>query len=331
MRPKSEPMLRSWVLYGLALSGALVFHVFYTGWFSWYVLVFLAGLPAFSLLVSLPAMRRFRFSLTLPERCARAEAAQLSFQAQSSRWPVPVYRVRLCLRDEMGAQAFRRVFLSAGLQKLALPIRTEHSGAMVCALERLTVYDYLGLFGKRLPQPPEKTLLVLPQPQPPRELPNLGAFQFRSYRPKYGGGFSEQHELREYRPGDSLRDVHWKLSAKTGELIVREAQEPNRGQVVLSFDLSADRAEMDRTLDQLLWLSQWLSAHEVPHQIDFPDTLRHEFDSVPIPDASALEPLVVRLLHLPLTQPLPSIAGKRYPQADWRCHIAPGEGKEARV
>lgn len=28
------------------------------------------------------------------------------------------------------------------------------------------------------------------------------------------GAYAEEHELRPYRPGDPMRTVHWKLTAK---------------------------------------------------------------------------------------------------------------------
>ena len=32
-------MLRNWLVYLLGLAGALVFHIYYFGWYSWFVLV----------------------------------------------------------------------------------------------------------------------------------------------------------------------------------------------------------------------------------------------------------------------------------------------------
>lgn len=37
-----------------------------------------------------------------------------------------------------------------------------------------------------------------------------------------GHDFAEVSDIREYRPGDRLRDIHWKLSVKSDELIVKE-------------------------------------------------------------------------------------------------------------
>ena len=164
-----------------------------------------------------------------------------------------------------------------------------------------------------------------PEPQEPAELPNLSHFQYRSYHPKPGGGFSEIHDLREYRPGDSLHEIHWKLSAKTDKLIVREAEEPDLGLVVLSFDFSGTRTQLDSTLRQLLWLSGWLIDRGVPHQIDWiePDSLEPQTKSVKTLDD--LKSLLNTLLQTHLTGNTPSLASRAYPHADWRYHVQPEE------
>ena len=44
------------------------------------------------------------------------------------------------------------------------------------------------------------------------------------------------HALREYVPGDDLRHVHWRSSAKAGELLVRQFHESRRGHVTILLD-----------------------------------------------------------------------------------------------
>jgi hypothetical protein len=55
------------------------------------------------------------------------------------------------------------------------------------------------------------------------------------------------HALREYVPGDDLRHVHWRSSAKAGELLVRQYHETHRGHVTVLVDDA--RAAYRRTPD----------------------------------------------------------------------------------
>lgn len=46
------------------------------------------------------------------------------------------------------------------------------------------------------------------------------------------------HALREYTPGDDRRHVHWKSTARTGELMVRQFEETRRSHVAVALDLA---------------------------------------------------------------------------------------------
>ncbi len=49
------------------------------------------------------------------------------------------------------------------------------------------------------------------------------------------------HAIREYAPGDSRRQIHWKSTAKTGQLMVRQYEESRRSRMAVV--LAAARAE----------------------------------------------------------------------------------------
>lgn len=48
------------------------------------------------------------------------------------------------------------------------------------------------------------------------------------------------HAIREYAPGDSQRQVHWKSTAKTGKLMVRQFEESRRSRMAIALSVSSD-------------------------------------------------------------------------------------------
>ena len=107
---------------------------------------------------------------------------------------------------------------------------------------------------------------MLPDPAAPDKCPDIDACLDSAVqlKPKYGGGYAEEHELREYRPGDTVNAIHWKLSAKSDQVIVREALEQANNQVFLVLSRPG---ENDRGLACLYWLSLQLCQREIPHVI----------------------------------------------------------------
>lgn len=62
-----------------------------------------------------------------------------------------------------------------------------------------------------------------------------------SYSPdKNGNDYSETFQLREYVPGDSIKQIHWKLSEKLDKLIVREASLPVQKSTFVFWDKYAE-------------------------------------------------------------------------------------------
>ena len=80
-------------------------------------------------------------------------------------------------------------------------------------------------------------------------------------RPRRGEGL-EFHQLREYRPGDSLRQVDWKATARLRRTISREYQDQRDQQVIFLLDCGrrlhtkdGERSHFDAALDAVLLLA----------------------------------------------------------------------------
>jgi uncharacterized protein (DUF58 family) len=88
--------------------------------------------------------------------------------------------------------------------------------------------DPLGLMTALARSPAPGSILILPKryPLPAIPLPGARAYQFGRVALASSVGDSEEFvSLRDYRPGDPLRKIHWKSWARTGRPIVKEFQE----------------------------------------------------------------------------------------------------------
>lgn len=238
---------RLWYL--VALLGCWVFYIAYGEWFSWLLLLLVLGLPWFSLAVSLPAMVCLSLAPTGPDSIPLGQTGQFYLLGQCAL-PMPPFRGKLRLTGCMDGNS-RYYDPESGLTP-------SHCGGITVTVEKARVYDYLGLFSLPVRKTEQKTVLIRPQQLPVKEPETLRRYAASGWRPKFGGGFAEHHELRLYRPGDSLNQVHWKLSAKTGKLILREPMEPQRGLLLLTMTLRGTPEELDRKLGRLLGLGTGL-------------------------------------------------------------------------
>lgn len=301
-------------MYCLALVGCIGYYAAHGQWLSWVLLWTLVSMPAAGLLLSLPAMLLTRLQCDCTPRIGKGEQQRLELHA---RCVLPAPRCS-------GSVLVQRV--TTGEQWRLRPgqlLPTEHCGQLVCTPDRCWVYDYLGLFRLRLRRRAATQVLVEPVPVRLAAPPELERYLSRSWRPKPGGGFSENHELRLYRDGDSLKQIHWKLSAKTGKLIIREAMEPLKDRLLVTVVLSGTAAELDDKFGKLLYMGNHLLRNGLSFEVR---TLWQQGTEIClVRDEKELTGAVDRLLCLPPAAE--DAAFGALPSHGWHFHIGGDTGE----
>ena len=256
-------------LYLFLCGLAYLFSLTYVGWFGGYLLWAVIALPPVLTLLSLPAMFSLRISCRVPERVNLGERGELSIKF-SNRRLLPVRYCSFTLRivnlftGESISYPMRYGLLDDSESMISLP--TSSSGTLLCSLEDEELSSYLGLLKLRPKRQWQAKCTVMPKPKTPKNMASLESLPpvSQNYRPKPGGGYSEEHELRQYRPGDNINSIHWKLSSKTDELIVREPMEPIESSTAVLLHTTG---ELD--LSHLYWLSLRLCSWNIEHVIYF--------------------------------------------------------------
>ncbi len=242
-------MLKRWYIYLTTLLGCMALYLAHQQWLSWLVLVAVVLAPLFSLIISLPAMLTARVSIRNRGGMPQWTNAPLEMELHCPL-PAPPYRLRAVVRHNFSDETDR---LENGD---SLP--TGHCGCLEILPKKCRVYDYLGLFSIKIRRPERSTLLLWPRKATLEVPKTLERHISQSWKPKPGGGYAENHELRLYRPGDNLNQVHWKLSAKMNDYIVREAMEPARGKILLTMDIKGTASTVDRSFSHLQFYGKLL-------------------------------------------------------------------------
>lgn len=157
-----------------------------------------------------------------------------------------------------------------------LTVAAQHCGYNDIEIKYLQITDYIRLFSHKLRYLSNVSVMVLPSAaeinytldiscSPSDEESSI----YSKLRP--GDDPSEVYRIREYRPGDMPKRIHWKLSSRTDTTWVKEYSLPISQKAALLIDYSCQTSEtadlMDVALDAAYSLSLALVKQEVPTTI----------------------------------------------------------------
>lgn len=122
----------------------------------------------------------------------------------------------------------------------ALKLVPESCGELVITCEKAWVQDHLKLFARTLPPFDPVRITIYPASVGLEViLDRQDAGKYREDGPmlnRPGTDKSETFDVREYRPGDDVRAIHWKLSVKEDKPIVRIPGSPGFFDMVVLAD-----------------------------------------------------------------------------------------------
>ena len=125
------------------------------------------------------------------------------------------------------------------IQTLRLPLHAAHVGLFSVGLHAVVVEDLLRLVSRRIPlEQSTYELVILPQTfevQPLKLAPGDPGSEIMARATE---DLNAPSDIRTYQPGDAMKKIHWKLSLRKGELMVRKFDEPILQEVLVLMDCS---------------------------------------------------------------------------------------------
>lgn len=234
-------------LLGMLLTAYLM--VMYTAPAFFIVFLGLAAVLVFELLLTLYLRRSISLSVDPPGKLSHChEMIPVTLHIHNrGLFPVNHLRIRVLYRNrlvETPAKQWLCTYVDGHCHaQVTFHIESDYCGIIRVAADRLWVGSYLRIFGFTKRCDPVMDIPVFPKLFPlnfeiSAKIRDFIGESDTYSKEKSGDDPSEVFDIREFRPGDRMQRIHWKLTARLDDFMVKEFSRPVGYPVVVFFNFS---------------------------------------------------------------------------------------------
>ncbi len=155
-----------------------------------------------------------------------------------------------------------------GEQVVRLPVKSEFCGVIDVHIDNVTVWDMLHIWYATCKVSVNNNIILYPVVREGIEVDGnvyVTGNDDTEESYKKGSDFAEISDIREYIPGDSLKDIHWKLSSKKEQLMVKEHITMSSKQIAVFIELyNDDEYILDNIIDVAYSVGSKLIMNNMP-------------------------------------------------------------------
>jgi uncharacterized protein (DUF58 family) len=209
------------------------------------VAVLLVALPLASVLLVARARHRIQLSRTVtPSRVSAGRPASVRLELRNlARLPTGVLLAEEHVPYVLGSRPRFVVdrLDAGGRAAVGYSVRSDVRGRWEIGPLRLRLTDPFGMCEVTRSFSATDPLTVVPRVHPLVPLRAAGAWSGSGESTARTAAASGEHDVatREYRHGDDLRRVHWRSTARRGELMVRRDEQPHQMRATILLDRRA--------------------------------------------------------------------------------------------
>lgn len=288
-----------WVAYLLTLLVLLVF---------WFTSPSAAVMGALSAMIIVPVLSwsllwimrgKLRLELSAPAIAQKGEVIRIAARlTNSSVLPMGRLELTVSVENSITGQHLRKKIPCSELE--AWELKSEFCGCLYIRIEKVHLYDLFGLLWVNLRKPKDRRVVIMPETFPvliQQDFYPAPANDCQDYAPdRKGQDRTETYQVRSYVPGDSLAQIHWKLSSKLDQLMVRDPGCPVDQNLMVFVDRSwadVSPVQADTIMEAAVSICQSLRESAVPFQLVWNEEAIHTQD---VAEADQLPEAVSALL-----------------------------------
>lgn len=294
----------------------LVLEVVFAGFFLYFgssaalvLAVAMVLVPLVTLPVNIWVRKKVKLTVSAEPNLRKGSSGSFTLTVENPT-AVPVFRMQCLLRTEnqLNREEQRipvRTWLPLrGKQAVTLQAGSDYCGRIKISAAKVTVYDCFGLIGISCPLDAAAYMTVQPDTfeMSVTMLPDSGIIDesevYSEERP--GNDMTETYQIREYVPGDSMRQIHWKLSNKFDRLIVRDPAMPVIQNVLVFWERTGESGNpeaIDAQAEIIVSLCKSLLDNSIQFRVGWNDTDRNLCVMHEINNTDELVGIVPRLMR----------------------------------
>lgn len=259
-----------------------VFILFFTFYYrqSFFIVLFLllCILPVFSYLLTRYAFRKLTVSLSLKMVTGEKESTLPLYVHLDNKSFFPfshceiMLQISSCFYPKEDLEILILPCESHKVCTSSFPITYTKSGCYQIQLLQVKVFDYLHFFSFKKKYDKQVSVKIMPSFSQEFEVPDglygegFDEFEENTLRGNYSSNVTE---IREYIPGDRLQKIHWKLSAKLDELMVKENEATSSKRFIILPELYQPKDYTNLSLDLTLDFTYALARQLLSKQESF--------------------------------------------------------------
>lgn len=251
----------------------LLLYVGFQNYFFWLAAVLMVVLPVISTAGMFYLCRNLRPELGISEnRTVRGEEVLLELRLDNPVWFISLHsqlklNIANVFLENASTVEISMPVKAHGESVLKMPVRMVDLGKYVLTCDTLYVQDIFGMAVGKKSISLSGELFVVPEGSSDEQLDVTGflagAAEVEESKSK-GSDFSEVSDIREYIPGDRQRDIHWKLSARQDELMVKERVNVAGSEMVILPGFVEDPEKSMQILEYVYQLGQGCIKQRMP-------------------------------------------------------------------
>lgn len=299
-------MISVWVTWFLLLVCLIVYSLLACDVFSVVILAIMIILPITIMLFNRVIKAKVSAEADIVNACEKNQTVVVKLKIKndslvSYRRVKSIVCIKNILTGECSEEIVKSVLYAKNAVEFSVKFKSHYCGKIQVSFKDIRLYDYFGFTYRNLEIDESYCVTVLPDIYSIhitlQSLDKLNS-EIETYsEDKIGTDISEVYDFRDYAPGDSPKQIQWKLSQKYDRFIVRQGSLPVQNSVLLIFAPGKGEASAISTAAEIaVSVAQSFCESGVRFQLLWKDGIRHQVCSYYIENEEDLSVVLSALL-----------------------------------